>query len=328
MDETLAHWIPDEDLEYDDIWEVLTPYDAKLVMESEGEAEDMYINVRPFLKKFISELKPLYQIVVLTASTSDYADTILNYIDPDRHLFEARFYRENWVKTSDEIYLKDLSIFTKFWSLKDIILVDNSAHWLAPQLNNGYLIKSFHNDKNDRELIYLMKFLKTIYHAKDVRKTLKTTFVLERIMDEEISEKVADLYCRSTAKEYSPSHKSSQISSGSHSEIADKIIEEEKSQEHEVHLSEFPSSQQKPQKAQHESRYRIKKNPSLSSAKSSNSKIVAMNSLGFLLDKIESYEKRESQKYERLQVLDGIQKSPINIANTQKATIAPNFTNK
>ena len=64
-------------------------------MKSDGELEDMYINVRPFIKKCISELKSLYQIVVLTASTQDYADCILDYLDPNRTLFEARYYREN-----------------------------------------------------------------------------------------------------------------------------------------------------------------------------------------------------------------------------------------
>lgn len=108
MDETLAHCIPDEDLEYNDNGEVITPYDAKLVMKSDGELEDMYVNIRPFLKKLISDLKSLFQIVVLTASTSDYADSILDYLDPHYSLFEARFYRENCVKTAEGVYLKDL----------------------------------------------------------------------------------------------------------------------------------------------------------------------------------------------------------------------------
>jgi TFIIF-interacting CTD phosphatase-like protein len=64
-------------------------------MESEGEFEDMYVNIRPYLKQCITALKSIYQIIVLTASTQDYADTILDYIDPDFELFEGRYYREH-----------------------------------------------------------------------------------------------------------------------------------------------------------------------------------------------------------------------------------------
>lgn len=190
MDETIAHWIPDEELEYDQEGNWVTSHDARLVMESDGELEDMYVNVRPYLKQWVNALKSMYQIVVLTASTQDYADTILDYIDPNFELFEGRFYRENWVWTKDEVYIKDLTLFTKKWDLKDIVLVDNSAHCFGLQINNGYPIRSFTTDKQDREFYNLTQFLKVLYYFDDFREVLAKTFVLQKFITLKVTDEV------------------------------------------------------------------------------------------------------------------------------------------
>ena len=65
-----------------------------------------------------------YEIVVFTAATSDYANAILDYIDPNNNI-SHRLFRENCIKT-DHGYIKDLRIFINR-NIKDLIIVDNST---------------------------------------------------------------------------------------------------------------------------------------------------------------------------------------------------------
>ena len=67
-----------------------------------------------------------YEVAVFTASTSVYADTVLNYLDPDKTLIQHRFYRQSCVRAPDGEYIKDLRIF-KNVSLKNMLLVDNAV---------------------------------------------------------------------------------------------------------------------------------------------------------------------------------------------------------
>jgi len=66
-------------------------------------------------------------VCVFTASNKEYADTILDYIDPTGTLIQHRFYRESCIKTTDNVYIKDLRIFRNV-NLKDIIIVDNAVY--------------------------------------------------------------------------------------------------------------------------------------------------------------------------------------------------------
>jgi Dullard-like phosphatase family protein len=46
----------------------------------------------------LEKLSQLYEIVVFTAGVQDYADPILDIIDPEKNLFKTRLYRTSCVK--------------------------------------------------------------------------------------------------------------------------------------------------------------------------------------------------------------------------------------
>lgn len=57
--------------------------------------------------------------------------------------------------------MKDLRIFEKCgFDLKDVILVDNATHCFGFQVANGFPIVPFYRNKNDREMIHLLHYLK------------------------------------------------------------------------------------------------------------------------------------------------------------------------
>ena len=56
-------------------------------------------------------LASMYEICVFTAGEKDYADAILDFIDPDRAIIKHRLYRHHCIKPENSVYVKDLSIF-------------------------------------------------------------------------------------------------------------------------------------------------------------------------------------------------------------------------
>ena len=137
----------------------------------------MNVKVRKHLEEALTYLASMYEICVFTAGEQDYADTILDFIDPDKIIIKHRLYRHHCVMPEKGVYVKDLSII-KDRSLGEMLIVDNSIISFAFNLNNGVPIKGFFGEKNDEELLYLVTFLEEIYSFDDVRSHIDKTFKL------------------------------------------------------------------------------------------------------------------------------------------------------
>ena len=138
-------------------------YDATLYFDSEEEKNiPLPLIIRPGLYDFLDYASENFDLVVFTASDQDYADTIINYIEKEKKYFSFRLYRNNCLFIEPGLYIKDLRIFNNFKNMKDIIILDNSLFSFANQLNNGILITSFFDDKNDT---FLMLFFQILFVA-------------------------------------------------------------------------------------------------------------------------------------------------------------------
>ena len=125
-----------------------------------------------------------FEIVVFTASVKEYADAVLNYLDPENKYFKHRFYREHCLNISNRVFVKDLRIFGNR-KLENVIMVDNSLYSFANQLGNGVLINSFYNDKEDQELDNLKNYLVGyLSQANDVREVNEQIFNFSSILNE------------------------------------------------------------------------------------------------------------------------------------------------
>ena len=127
---------------------------------------------RPHLNKFLKELNKVYELIIFTAGTQDYADPILNIIEKKHKFFEKRLYRQHCV-VLDNIFVKDLSKLGR--DLNKIIIVDNMKQNFKLQKENGIFIKNFYGDKNDSTLNELLPILLEIAKNKenDVKIELK-----------------------------------------------------------------------------------------------------------------------------------------------------------
>lgn len=188
LDETLIHCIPCENLVYDGD-KCVTKADVRLMLKSDDEdeeEEEIFVNIRPHIRKCILKLKEFYQVILFTASTKDYADTIVDYFDPYHELFETRLYRSSCLSTQDEVYIKDLRIFEDQWGMESIVIVDNSPHSFGLQLANGYPIVSFHANSRDEEFLIMQRYLMQLSKEPDVRPVLDRTFMMGCLRDPNI----------------------------------------------------------------------------------------------------------------------------------------------
>jgi Dullard-like phosphatase family protein len=175
LDETLIH--ADFDNNFFD-------HDALVSFEYNDNEVTVPIFIRPGLFEFLEAISKKFEIFIFTASLKEYADSILNFLDPENKYFKNRFYRNNCICVKNKVFIKDLRIFANR-KPENIVIVDNSLYSFTNQISNGVLINSFYNDKEDKELLnvlnYLLNYLQNI---SDVRSINDKVFNFTSIMDE------------------------------------------------------------------------------------------------------------------------------------------------
>lgn len=138
---------------------------------------DILVRLRPYVIDCLEKLANFYEILVFTAGEQEYADHILDYIDPDHKIFFRRLYRHDCIQV-EGFYVKDLDIILDR-DKKNMIIVDNSIVSFAFDLDNGVPINSFMGtEKDDKELLFLYSFLEEAAGQPDVRKNIQEAFRL------------------------------------------------------------------------------------------------------------------------------------------------------
>ena len=133
--------------------------------------------IRPYCFEFLSQMRQYYEIITFTAGTKEYADYILNLLDPNNELIKYRLYRQHVTILGCSVY-KDLNKLGR--DLSKVIIVDNMKDNFKMQPNNGLYVKTWINDINDHQFKDLMKILKDIvfFNVIDVRP------IIEKINEE------------------------------------------------------------------------------------------------------------------------------------------------
>ena len=141
---------------------------------------EISVRLRPYVLDSLNKLSALYELVVFTAGEQEYADHILDYIDPKNTIFKKRLYRQHCIGI-DGFYVKDLEIILDWIPEKrdSVIIVDNSILSFAFDLDNGVPINSFMgNEEDDKELLFLYAFLEDAAKSEDVRVNIRDSFKL------------------------------------------------------------------------------------------------------------------------------------------------------
>ena len=176
LDETLIH------ADFEGIFKNLNNYDTIINFNDNKSNYSIGIFLRPGIYDFLNILKEKFDIFIYTASTKEYADSIIKFLDPQNQIFKMTFYRENCININGQIFIKDLSLFE---NLDKIVIVDNSLYSFMEHLSNGILINSFYGDKSDIELYSVLNYLISfVCNCDDIRQMNEQFFNFKGIMNE------------------------------------------------------------------------------------------------------------------------------------------------
>lgn len=158
LDETLVH-------------SSFQPMDCtfSLPLDINGNEYEVYVRVRPFVAEFIAECAKWFELVIFTASMSDYANPVIDTIDK-AGLIKHRLFRESCVLHERQFYVKDLSRLGR--ELKDCIIIDNSSLSYMFNPTNAIGCTSWLGDDTDTELRDLLPVLEYLRTRSDVRDIL------------------------------------------------------------------------------------------------------------------------------------------------------------
>ena len=186
LDETIVHCIGEINMNNIESLSLQSDARVKVCLPGGKREVTIGINIRPHWEEALSKIKKKYHIVAFTASHESYADSVLNYLDPDKKYFEYRLYRSHCVlcvMKEMKFYIKDLKILEDNYDLKDIVIIDNSVLSFAYHLDNGIPISPFYNSKDDIELLDVADFLVKYSDENDIRDKLKEVYTLNQFLE-------------------------------------------------------------------------------------------------------------------------------------------------
>ena len=133
-----------------------------------------YFLVRPGTINFLNEVSKFYEIIIFTSAHQNYADNILNRLDPEKKNISFRFYKQHTYVEENKI-IKNIKNLGR--DLKKIIFIDNFKYVAKYSMENIYQIKTWIDDVFDNELERiknkLIEIAKNKKYLKDVRKAIK-----------------------------------------------------------------------------------------------------------------------------------------------------------
>ena len=117
-----------------------------------------------------------FEVVIYTAAREDYADKMINMIDPGNQYVDHRLYRQNCVPYHG-ICVKDFRIVANR-NAEDMIMIDNYVYSFAMNIENGIPIKPYASGGDDQELKYLADVLEKMSDAEKCADFIEKTFKL------------------------------------------------------------------------------------------------------------------------------------------------------
>ncbi|XP_026199233.1 CTD small phosphatase-like protein 3 [Anabas testudineus] len=130
----------------------------------------VYMILRPHVKEFLQAMAKIYELFVYTCAKKQYAEKILDILDPQRKLFRHRLYQDDCACVLGH-YIKDLSVLGR--DLTKTVVLDNAPHTYPYNLMNTIPIKSWSGESEDRELQKLISYMEKLSAAEDFREVLK-----------------------------------------------------------------------------------------------------------------------------------------------------------
>ena len=125
-------------------------------------------------------MQKYFEIIIFTAGVKQYADVIIDQIDPNKQYINYILSREYCLEV-DTNYVKDLRIL-KNRKIENMIIIDNWVHSFENQIDNGIQILEWEGDMNDKELIYIQNYLIEISRCENITEFNGNTLKLRELI--------------------------------------------------------------------------------------------------------------------------------------------------
>lgn len=129
-------------------------------------AKSLEVSIRPYAFHVLQELKSQFEIGLYTSAHEDYANSIVQLLDPLNQLFDFRLYKKSCIMLPDGILYKDLRVLQNRKTDK-IFLVDNNFFCFGAQMAQGIPILPFTGDQQDSQLMLLLSYLQGLVKSQD-----------------------------------------------------------------------------------------------------------------------------------------------------------------
>lgn len=150
------------------------------------------MHFRPHLLEVLKQLAQNYELILLSNSSKEITNKIVDYLERDGSLFSFRLTREACYLTDNKLFIKDLRIISR--PIETIVLVDDCTYSFGFQIDNGIPIIPFTGNKEDCELLLLLRYLDYLMKHDDVRKVNRDQFKFHLYSDcknvEEVYKKI------------------------------------------------------------------------------------------------------------------------------------------
>lgn len=135
--------------------------------------------------EFLEILGKKFELIIFTASRQDYADIIIDKIDPEGKHIAHRLYRQhcNLVSSAHSTSKKDYHVksmgVVSNRKKEDLLIIDNLIYSYAFDIENGIPIRPYLYGKQDSELQFLADALSDLKSFMDSRTYIKEKLRLD-----------------------------------------------------------------------------------------------------------------------------------------------------
>lgn len=146
LDETLIHTSIDSAVRFEHEMSVLIDGQPAKVTSLLMQVS---FRLRPHCLEFLKTVSKHYEVFIFTASSQDYAEAAMNFLNAHGHTIIGALSRESCLRTSFGIYIKDIQRITNRQP-HQMLLVDNLAYSFGHMIDNGIPVVEFVGDLSDR----------------------------------------------------------------------------------------------------------------------------------------------------------------------------------
>lgn len=138
---------------------------AKLSREPDFEYSPYLVYIRPFAYELIAKLASQYDFAVWSSASKEYVDAVVPHLFGKKHKLVFVWSVDKCVqrvdvRTNSYVYVKDLrKVQGQGYSIEQITMLDDSREKLVRQPRNHVLVRPYHGQEGDEELLALGEVL-------------------------------------------------------------------------------------------------------------------------------------------------------------------------